>query len=52
MKSTSSARTTRSANGSHVTKPVIAGVAAATAVAAIAHQVLPDIRRYLRMRRM
>lgn len=33
-------------------KSIIGGAAAATAVAAIVKQILPDIRRYLRIRRM
>ncbi|MFD4138679.1 MULTISPECIES: DUF6893 family small protein [unclassified Streptomyces] len=33
-------------------KTIIGGAAAATAVAAIVAGVLPDLRRYLRMRRM
>ncbi|MGW6984354.1 DUF6893 family small protein [Streptomyces sp. NPDC054932] len=33
-------------------KAVIGGAAAAAALAAVVLQVLPDLRRYLRMRRM
>ncbi|WP_405997126.1 DUF6893 family small protein [Streptomyces sp. NBC_00829] len=33
-------------------KTIIGGAAAAAALAAVVKQVLPDLRRYLRMRRM